>query len=89
MIDLTALKTIRNSKNITLMELEEKTKIQHSNISQIENGKREGVTLRTVERILEPMGYRLLIAPSPNHHFCPCHFPSQGTTETYIEKTLD
>lgn len=88
MIDFKALKTIRTSRNITLTELEEKTKIQHSNISQIENGKREGVTLRTVERILEPMGYRLLIAPSPNHHYCPCHFPTQGTTITTKEETL-
>lgn len=89
MIDFKALKTIRTRRKMTLTELEQKTKIQHSNISQIENGKREGVTLRTVEKILEPMGFRLVIAPSPKYLNCPCHFPTQGTTETFKEETLD
>lgn len=89
MINFETIRTIRNSKKMTLVELSKKTGISHSNLSQLERNKMKMVALRTVEKILEPLGYRLVIAPSPKHLNCPCHFPTQGTTETYKEETLD
>lgn len=81
MLDFKTIKTIRNSQNVSLLDLEAKTGIQHSNISQIENRKRDGVTLRTVERILEPLGYHLEMVKNDS-------MPTQGTTITFKEEML-
>lgn len=81
MFDFKAIRTIRNEQNVTLTQLEEKTGIRHSNISQIENRKKDGVTLRTVERIIEPLGYHLEMVKNDS-------IPTQGTTITFKEETL-
>lgn len=89
MFDFKTIRQIRKIKDVTLKELENKTGIAHSNISNIELAKKEQTSLRTVERILEPLGFRLVVAPIPKYHNCPCHFPTQGTTITTKEETLD
>lgn len=89
MFDFKTIRQIRKIKDVTLKELANKTGIAHSNISNIELAKKEQTSLRTVERILEPLGFRLVVAPIPKYDNCPCHFPTQGTTETYKEETLD
>ena len=87
MFNFNQLKVLRNMKNLSGRQLAEKCGISQANISLIENGKKEGVTLQSVEKILNGMGYRLLVAPQPNSPNCHC-MPTQGTTITYKEETL-
>lgn len=88
MFDFRMIRQIRKIKDLTLTELEKKSGIAHSNISNIEFGKKEFTSLRTVERILEPMGFRLIIAPIPEKNNCPCHFSTGGTTVTFKEEKI-
>lgn len=76
MFNFKKIRQLRRMKEVTLKELESKCGIGAANINVIELGKKDGVTLRTVEKIIAPLGYELEMKPT------------QGTTETFTEETL-
>lgn len=88
MFNFNTIKKIRMFKNLSGRALAEKCGVSQSNISLIENNRKAGATVQTVEKILNGMGFRLIIAPIPEQNNCPCHFPTQGTTITTKEETL-
>ena len=57
---MAALKTAREAAGLSLRDVEEKTGINKSNLSLLENGK-GNPTLETVRRIAEAIGRRVLI----------------------------
>lgn len=54
------LRGIRRRSGMTLVQLEEATGIDQSNISRIEMGRTPNVSMRTIERLLDAMGYELI-----------------------------
>lgn len=88
MFDFRTIRQIRKIKDLTLTELEKKSGIAHSNISNIEFGKKKFASVDSVERILNSMGFRLIVAPIPEKNNCPCHFSTGGTTVTFKEEKI-
>lgn len=89
MFNFESIKKIRMFKNLSGRALAEKCGVSQSNISLIENSKKAGATVQTVERILNGMGFRLIVAPIPNENKCPCHFSTGGTTLTFKDEIID
>lgn len=89
MFDFKTIRQIRKIKDLTLTELEKKSGVSHSNISNIEFGKKKFASVDSVERILNSMGFRLIIAPIPEQNNCPCRFPTGGTTLTLKEEVVN
>lgn len=89
MFNFNQLKMLRNMKKLSGRQLSEKCGLSQCNISQIENNKRPGTTVNTVEKILNSMGFRLIVAPIPDENKCPCHFSTGGTTLTLKEEVLN
>lgn len=89
MFDFKTIRQIRKIKDLTLTDLEKKCGIAHSNISSIEFGKKKFASLNSVERILNSMGFRLIVAPITEEDNCPCHLPTGGTTLTFKEEAVN
>lgn len=89
MFNFDTIKKIRMLNNLSGRALAEKCGVSQSNISLIENNKKAGATVQTVERILNGMGYRLIVAPIPDENKCPCHLSTGGTTITLKEEVVN
>lgn len=89
MFNFNTIKKIRIFKELSGNDLAKKCGISQCNISQIENNKRPGTTVNTVEKILNSMGFRLIVAHIPEENKCPCHFSTGGTTVTFKEEVVN
>ena len=79
MFDFRQIRRIRKVNDVTLMDLSKQSGVSHSNISNIELAKRDNTSVRVVDKILKPLGYKLAIVPIA---------PTQGTTITFKNETV-
>lgn len=77
MTDLKILRKYRRNQEIKLKDVAEKSGTAASNVLYVEQGKREGVTFRTVEKIANAIGLEIQFVPV------------QGTTITNKEEVVD
>lgn len=89
MFNFDTIKKIRMFQNLSGRALAEKCGVSQSNISLIENNRKAGATVQTVERILNGMGYRLIVAPITEENKCPCNLSTGGTTISFKNEIID
>lgn len=56
-----SVKRLRIERNMTTKTLAHKSNMDQSSISNIENGIRDNPTITTIEKLLAPLGYHLVI----------------------------
>lgn len=75
---------MRTEQKKSLRLVEEYSGVNIGTISLIERGLTHNAGIENIEAIANVLGQTIVFQP-----INPIHLPSQGTTETHIEETLD
>lgn len=84
MINGKQIREMRKAQKLTLPEVQTQSGVNAGTISLIERGITHNAGIENIEAIANVLGQTLVFQP-----INPIHLPSQGTTETHIEQTLD